>query len=92
MPRSCHVLISGDVIGVSFRYYTVEKAHELGLTGWVRNTPEGKVEGVFEGEEEAVQKMLAWIRDGGPRWARVEEVEVRWRDELGGFREFRVVQ
>ena len=47
-----HVWISGKVQGVCFRAYTEQEAQRLGLQGWVRNLPDGRVEGVFEGEEE----------------------------------------
>jgi acylphosphatase len=70
-----HVFVSGDVQGVFFRYETRERARAHGLAGWVRNIPDGRVEAVFEGAQEAVQAMVDWCRQG-PSGARVTEVEV----------------
>ncbi len=70
-----HVLVSGRVQGVGFRWYAREKGQELGLAGWVKNLPDGRVEGWLEGEEGAVRAMLAWLEKGPPA-ARVKSVEV----------------
>ena len=67
------VRISGRVQGVWFRASTREEARRRGLDGWVRNLPDGRVEAVFEGEEAALEGMLAWCRLGPPG-ARVDEV------------------
>lgn len=61
------VQIEGLVQGVCFRAYTEEEALRLGLAGWVRNRPEGSVEAVFEGEDAAVERMIAWCHRGSPR-------------------------
>ncbi len=82
-----HVFVSGKVQGVFFRSGTKNKADELGLTGWVRNLLDGRVEAVFEGEEVEVEKMLEWCRKG-PEYARVREVEVipePYKGEFSGF-------
>lgn len=82
-----HVFISGAVQGVFFRSNTRRKALEFGVRGWVRNLFDGRVEAVFEGDEEAVEKMIEWCHRGPP-WAVVEKVEVRWeepKEELKGF-------
>jgi len=71
-----HVFVSGDVQGVFFRYETRKRARGLGLAGWVRNNPDGRVEAVFEGPDEAVDQMVAWCRRG-PEHADVRDVEVR---------------
>jgi acylphosphatase len=68
------VRITGRVQGVWFRASTREEARRLALDGWVRNLPDGRVEAVFEGEEAALEGMLAWCRTGPPG-ARVDEVE-----------------
>lgn len=70
-----HVYVSGRVQGVGFRWSTRAKAQALGLGGWVRNLPDGRVEGWLEGEELAVQAMLAWL-ETGPSPARVTGLEV----------------
>jgi len=81
------VLISGRVQGVSFRWYTQQKAIELGLAGWVRNLWDGRVEATFEGDPSAVDQMLSWCRHGPPA-AQVEDVQVvreSLRGDLSGF-------
>jgi acylphosphatase len=82
-----HVRISGQVQGVFFRDSTRQKAEELGLAGWVKNTPDGSVEAVFEGPSEKVREMLRWCEEG-PRQASVENVDTAIEDtggELSGF-------
>ncbi len=68
--------VSGRVQGVSFRWYTQEQARRLGVTGWVRNEPDGSVLLHAEGEDEAVDALVAWSHDG-PGFARVQHVAVR---------------
>ncbi|ACX52884.1 acylphosphatase [Ammonifex degensii KC4] len=84
-----HVIVHGKVQGVYFRASTLEKAREEGVTGWVRNRPDGTVEAVFEGEEERVKRMIAWCHQGPP-WAEVERVEVNWEDWRGEFTDFTI--
>ncbi|MDH7518120.1 MAG: acylphosphatase [Candidatus Thermoplasmatota archaeon] len=76
MKIRAHVVISGRVQGVFFRANTKQKADQLGLAGWVRNTSDGKVEALFEGEEKFVQEMINWCHRG-PSSARVDDVEVK---------------
>jgi len=87
--KRAHLLISGRVQGVNFRYYTAREANACGVRGWVRNLWDGRVEAVFEGEEQAVQHMVDWCRHGPPA-ARVDHVEVAWEDPTGEFSRFRV--
>jgi acylphosphatase len=84
-----HVLISGRVQGVFFRASTCEQANRLGLQGWVRNLPDGRVEALFEGEEERLKEMLGWCHQGPPG-SLPGEVESRWEKEVGEFRDFRI--
>lgn len=84
-----HLHISGRVQGVGFRWNTQHKAQELGLTGWVRNLWDGRVEAVFEGDEEAVREAVAWCRRG-ERPARVEDVRVNYEKPNGEFSTFRI--
>ena len=76
-----HFRVSGNVQGVGFRYHTTAKARELGLRGWVKNLADGRVEGVAEGESEALDALLLWCRQG-PDHARVESVEVIERGSI----------
>ncbi len=73
--RRAHTWIRGRVQGVFFRAYTRDAAETIGVTGWVRNLPDGRVEAVFEGSSEKVQKMIEWCYKGSPL-SRVDEVEV----------------
>jgi acylphosphatase len=82
------VVVSGEVQGVFFRDTCRRQAQAHGVTGWVRNRPEGTVEAVFEGELEAVQAMIAWARKGPPM-AYVDRVEVTEEEPVGG-RSFQV--
>jgi len=70
-----HLVISGRVQGVGFRYSMSEEAARLGVTGWVRNRRDGTVEAVIDGAPDAVEAVLAWARRG-PRGANVTGVEV----------------
>lgn len=82
-----HVRVSGQVQGVFFRDSTREKAEELGLAGWVKNLPDGKVEAVFEGPSESVREMVRWCEEG-PRHASVEQVDADFEsagEDLEGF-------
>jgi len=89
MKTRGHVVITGRVQGVFFRASTAEKADELGLTGWVKNTAEGCVEAVFEGDEPAVNKMLAWCRKG-PALAHVTKVQATMEPFSGEFEKFSI--
>ena len=82
-----HVVVRGRVQGVGFRFFTVRVARQLGVSGFVRNLPDGRVEAVFEGEEEAVKKAIEWCRRG-PSLARVDKVEVIWEEPKGEFEDF----
>lgn len=69
------VLVSGRVQGVFFRDACARVATAAGVIGWVRNLPDGRVEGAFQGAAPAVERMVGWCRAGPPR-AQVDEVEV----------------
>lgn len=69
------VFISGKVQGVYFRLYTQNMAKQLGLKGWVRNLPDGRVEALFEGSTDNVANMLSWCRQGSPK-SRVDSIQV----------------
>ena len=88
MQKRLRVVITGKVQGVYFRGATLEEAQRLGLTGWVRNLPDGGVEAVFEGQQDALERILAWCRSG-PQGARVDTIHADWAaptGEHGGFR------
>lgn len=82
-----HVYVSGEVQGVFFRDSAREKAEDLGLSGWVRNLPDGRVEALFEGPSKGVREMVRWCEEGPPH-ASVEHVEPEFdaaRGDLSGF-------
>jgi acylphosphatase len=83
------VVVHGRVQGVFFRDSTRRLADQHGVAGWVRNNRDGSVEAVFEGEAEAVERLVAFSRRG-PRGAEVERFEVH-DEEPEGLSGFRVV-
>jgi acylphosphatase len=86
MSRRVHVFVSGRVQGVFFRAQCARRARARGLGGFVRNLPDGRVEAVFEGDDDAVDSLVRWCHEGTPR-AEVEGVEVNEEEPLGD-REF----
>lgn len=87
--KCMHVYIKGRVQGVFFRAETQRTARKLKLTGWVRNMPDGRVEALFEGENDNVDDMLNWCRIGPPA-ARVDEVLPAEESYTGEFRDFSI--
>ncbi len=83
-------IVHGIVQGVFFRYNTRLEAERLGITGTVRNLPDGSVEVIAEGPKERLNEFLAWLHHG-PDAAIVEKVEVRWEEATGSFPDFRIV-
>ena len=80
--KAVQARVTGRVKGVSFRWYTERRARELGVVGWVRNEPDGSVLLHAEGEDDAVDALVAWCRTG-PSMARVSDVSVR-EDAVSG--------
>lgn len=76
-----HVFISGLVQGVFYRAWTQNKAQSLDLSGWVKNAPDRRVEAVFVGDKEKVEKMLKFLYQGPPA-SSVEKVEVIEKEEI----------
>jgi acylphosphatase len=81
------VVVSGMVQGVSFRAFTKRAARNLGVVGWVRNLPDGRVEAVIEGTTEQLTQMLAWFRKGSP-YGRVDNVETFDITSVESFTDF----
>jgi acylphosphatase len=84
------VLIDGRVQGVSFRANTRDEARRAGVTGWVRNLEDRRVEALFEGPRPAVQHMIDWCRRGAAP-ARVTNIEIHWEPPTGAERGFQIV-
>lgn len=91
MKVRAHLFISGRVQGVFFRDSTRREALKRGITGWVRNLPDGRVEAVFEGDKEMVEDMIQWCHKG-PEIAKVIFVKVIWENYMGEFSNFRIVR
>lgn len=83
--------MSGLVQGVFFRSETRQEAQRCGVTGWVRNLEDGRVEAVLEGEKEDVDRVVQFCRRG-PLGAHVTDIEVRWEDYTGKFGGFQITR
>jgi acylphosphatase len=84
-----HAVISGRVQGVGFRYACYNEACRLGLTGWVRNEPDGSVEVWTEGSREKLAGFLQWL-NRGPPGARVDSVRVDRPPPGGTYKRFTI--
>lgn len=88
-PKRYRILIRGRVQAVGFRMSTQWEAAAKGLTGWVRNMPDGSVEVVAEGPPAALDELLRWCRKG-PSLARVSDVQAEPGDATGEFSSFEI--
>ena len=84
-----HAVIHGDVQGVGFRYFVIDRARPLGVRGWVRNRPDGSVEITAEGERRNLEELLDVARRG-PRGATVTDVDVEWAAASGTLGPFEI--
>jgi acylphosphatase len=84
-----HIIISGRVQGVFFRYTMQQIASSSRVTGWAMNCPDGKVEAVLEGDKENVEKVVEWSRHG-PSGAFVEDVTVKHEEYTNEFDNFSI--
>jgi acylphosphatase len=84
-----HVFIRGKVQGVYFRQNTKQAATRRGVTGWVRNLPDGRVEAIFEGYNADVNEVIEWCHVG-PAKAKVEDVDVKFEKYTGELANFTI--
>ncbi|MDD5551961.1 MAG: acylphosphatase [Candidatus Pacebacteria bacterium] len=84
-----HIFVNGFVQGVFFRQNTLKRAKKIGVFGFVRNLPDGRVEAVFEGDKDRVEKMVEWMREG-PENASVNNQEFKWEEYKEEFEEFEI--
>jgi acylphosphatase len=84
-----HLFISGTVQGVSFRASTREQAKQRGVTGWVKNLKDGRVEALLQGPKDKVDEVIQWCHRGPPA-AKVEKVVVTWEKFEEEFKDFDV--
>ena len=89
MMVNAKIIVSGRVQGVCFRDYTQRWASSLGLTGWVKNRSDGRVEALVNGEEDNIRKLIKEIKEG-PSMARVDNTDIEWRDYKGEFSDFKI--
>ena len=86
--KTTHIIVTGRVQGVGFRYFTVRCANDLSLCGWVRNLPDGSVEAVIQGPDEKIEEMIGLLKQG-PGAANVAGLEIKGieyeYEELPGF-------
>lgn len=87
--KRVHVTITGMVQGVFFRAKTRNEAIRNNVTGWVKNLPDGRVEAVFEGRPEDVDRVVGWCRIG-PSLAEVKGVESVEEPYTGAFTDFTI--
>ena len=84
-----NIIFSGTVQGVGFRFTVQRYAIRLGLKGWVRNTPDGCVEAVFEGEEENINRIIEWCHQGSTH-SKVKNVEIKYQEPKNEFSDFTI--
>lgn len=86
-----HLILSGRVQGVGFRHFTTQQANELGIRGWVKNLPDGRLETVIAGTKKDVEEMVQRM-EKGPRMASVSEIsELDPPETMDQFKSFSVV-
>ncbi|MFQ6072267.1 MAG: acylphosphatase [Methanosarcinales archaeon] len=87
MLSRVHIFISGRVQGVFFRSFTRKIAIQLGISGWVRNLKDGRVEVLAEGEKEVLERFIKKLQIG-PEYSKVDDLDLTWEDYLGKFKQF----
>ncbi len=83
------IVIEGIVQGVFFRANTIEESSKLGLTGWVKNRADGRVEAVFEGDVDGIEQIVEWCKKGPPA-AVVRNIETTWEQSTGDYDSFTI--
>ena len=89
--KRIHAIVEGHVQGVFFRAFTQAHAQRLGVTGWVRNRPDGTVELLAEGEDVALARLVLAL-EKGPPLSHVDEVHVTYEHPQGEFADFRLLE
>jgi acylphosphatase len=89
MSSQAHILVTGMVQGIGYRYFVKRLAASLGLPGWVKNLPSGQVEIAVEGDRSLIESMIRDLKTGHP-YASVRQVAVEWGPWTGRWKEFRV--
>ena len=89
MNSRAHIYVSGNVQGVFYRYETKKQAELHSVNGWARNLQDGRVECLFEGKKEDIEKMIEFCRQGPPS-AQVDDIDIQWEDWKGEFDDFQI--
>ncbi len=89
MPKTLNCLVSGRVQGVNFRSWTKRQADSYGVTGWVRNLPDGRVEVEVQGEDQVLDAFREQLYQGPPA-SRVDNLECEWSDQDKVYKSFEV--
>lgn len=89
--NSIHLYISGKVQGVNFRYFTKQKADVLGVTGWIKNLDDGRVEIMAAGKQDKLNQLIEWCKQG-PSPAHVTGVELKWQDVTNKYSDFTIIR
>ena len=84
-----HIIITGRVQGVGYRYFTIRRAEQLGLKGWVKNLYNGVVETEVEGDKSDIKTLIEYLWQG-PSLSRVTDVKVNWLNYTGEYNDFSV--
>ncbi len=87
MTQQVHILVTGLVQGVAFRFYTCNEAKRLNLKGFVRNLSDGRVEILAEGDSIALEEFISWTHKGSPA-ARVDDVHASYKNASGRYDDF----
>lgn len=85
-----HIFVSGKVQGVFYRDTAKKEAKKLEIFGWIKNLSDGRVEAVFEGDEEKVESMISWAKKG-PVLAQVKDVQIQREEYKKEFNDFKIV-
>ena len=89
MKARAHLFVSGRVQGVSYRWFVLDIANTLNLAGWVKNLPDTRVEAVFEGIREEIEKAILQCRQGPPA-SRVADIDMTWENGIEGLVDFEI--
>lgn len=88
--KQAHIFVSGFVQGVGFRQFIKSRAKRLNITGWVKNLPDGRVETIFQGDKNSVEKIIKEC-DKGPFLSEVESVVVDWEEKKEVYKDFKIL-
>ncbi len=88
---AAHILVDGIVQGVGFRWFALNLANKHGLVGWVRNRWRGDVEIFVEGDRQVIENFIQVIREG-PKYGRVDSVDIRWKTASGKYKIFNITR